>query len=97
VDLGPLSGSIRPMGTLTRQRPGDRGAVLKPLLAHLSDTERLVLELRFFRGATQAEIGEAIGATQPDVSRLTSRLMARLRDQLGIEERSSATGQQPAA
>jgi RNA polymerase sigma-B factor len=57
-------------------------ALLAPLLAHLTERERVMLELRFFRGATQAEIGQAIGVTQMQVSRLLSDLMTRLREQL---------------
>jgi RNA polymerase sigma-B factor len=56
---------------------------LKPLLAHLDSRERIMLEMRFFRGATQAEIGAALGITQMQVSRLLSALLARLRDDLG--------------
>jgi RNA polymerase sigma-B factor len=57
-------------------------AVLIPLLEHLTDRERIMLEMRFYRGATQAEIGQTIGVTQMQVSRLLSDLMARLRAQL---------------
>jgi RNA polymerase sigma-B factor len=56
--------------------------LLKPLLEHLTDRERLMLEMRFFRGATQDEIGQAVGITQMQVSRLLADLMARLREQL---------------
>ena len=59
--------------------------VLKPLLEHLTDREHLMLEMRFFRGATQDEIGRAIGVTQMQVSRLLADLMGRLRDQLASE------------
>jgi RNA polymerase sigma-B factor len=65
--------------------------LLKPLFEHLTDRERLMLEMRFFRGATQSEIGEAIGVTQMQVSRLLADLMARLRKQL----ESSTTRDQP--
>ena len=34
---------------------------LKPLLAHLDRRERIMLEMRFFKGATQSEIGEVLG------------------------------------
>lgn len=57
-------------------------AALAPLLARLSERERVILEMRFWRGATQAEIGEVLGVTQMQVSRLLSHLMARLRDEL---------------
>jgi RNA polymerase sigma-B factor len=56
---------------------------LKPLLAHLDRRERIMLEMRFFKGATQSEIGEVLGITQMQVSRLLSALLARLRDELG--------------
>jgi RNA polymerase sigma-B factor len=56
---------------------------LKPLLAHLDRRERVMLEMRFFRGATQSEIGEVLGITQMQVSRLLSALLARLRDEIG--------------
>lgn len=56
---------------------------LKPLLAHLDRRERIMLEMRFFKGCTQSEIGEVLGITQMQVSRLLSALLARLRDELG--------------
>ncbi len=59
--------------------------VLEPLLADLTDRERRMLELRFVRGATQAEIGAEIGVTQMQVSRLLSALLRRLREQLTTE------------
>jgi RNA polymerase sigma-B factor len=71
--------------------------LLRPLLAHLTDRERIMLEMRFFRGATQAEVGEAIGVTQMQVSRLLSDLMTRLREQLMIAEQTEDPERQPAA
>jgi len=56
---------------------------LRPLLQHLDRRERIMLEMRFFKGATQSEIGEVLGITQMQVSRLLSALLARLRDELG--------------
>jgi RNA polymerase sigma-B factor len=56
---------------------------LKPLLEHLDRRERIMLEMRFFKGATQSEIGEVLGITQMQVSRLLSALLVRLRDELG--------------
>jgi len=57
--------------------------VLRPLLARLEDRDRTVLKLRFVDGLTQREVGEEIGVTQMQVSRLLSALLARLRDELG--------------
>lgn len=56
---------------------------LRPLLAHLDRRERVMLEMRFFKGATQAEIGQVLGITQMQVSRLLAALLTRLREELG--------------
>ena len=55
---------------------------LRPLLQGLSERERRILSMRFCDGRTQAEIGEEIGVTQMQVSRLLSGLFDRLRGQL---------------
>jgi RNA polymerase sigma-B factor len=54
-------------------------ATLGPLLAHISTRERLVLTLRFGEDLTQAEIGERIGVSQMQVSRLIRQALTRLR------------------
>jgi RNA polymerase sigma-B factor len=54
-------------------------ATLAPLLAHVSSRERLVLTLRFGDDLTQAEIGERIGVSQMQVSRLIRQALTRLR------------------
>jgi RNA polymerase sigma-B factor len=59
-------------------------AILAPLLARLSRREQLIVEMRFFRGCTQAEIGKEIGVSQMHVSRLLTRLVARLRAELTV-------------
>jgi RNA polymerase sigma-B factor len=56
--------------------------VLGPLLAGCSDRERRMLEMRFFQHLTQQEIGDTLGLSQMQVSRLLSSLMTRLRDEL---------------
>jgi RNA polymerase sigma-B factor len=61
-------------------------ALLKPLLAQLTDRERMMLEMRFFQDATQAEIGAVLGITQMQVSRSLSNLMGLLRDRLTTSE-----------
>lgn len=57
--------------------------VLRPLLARLEDRDRTVLKLRFVDGLTQREVGEAIGVTQMQVSRILSRIFETLRDEVG--------------
>jgi RNA polymerase sigma-B factor len=66
-------------------------ATLAPLLAHVSSRERLVLVLRFGEDMTQAEIGERIGVSQMQVSRLIRQALARLR--AGVAE--SAPPEEP--
>jgi RNA polymerase sigma-B factor len=67
------------------ERAEDR-ATLEPLLAHISERERLVLRLRFAEGMTQAEIGARIGVSQMQVSRLIRQALGRLR--AGLEDQS---------
>jgi RNA polymerase sigma-B factor len=39
--------------------------------------------MRFFRGMTQAEIGEELGVSQMQVSRLLTRILRTLREGFG--------------
>jgi RNA polymerase sigma-B factor len=55
---------------------------LAPRITELDERERLLLHLRFVEERTQAEIGERLGVSQMHVSRLLSRLLARLRADL---------------
>ncbi len=67
------------------QRAEER-ATLEPLLARVSSRERIVLELRFGQDMTQAEIGERIGVSQMQVSRLIRQALVRLRAGLAQDE-----------
>ena len=58
---------------------------LQQTLAKLPERERRILALRFFADKTQSEIGAEIGVTQMQVSRLLSRALQRLREQLEDE------------
>ncbi|HEX3692298.1 MAG TPA: SigB/SigF/SigG family RNA polymerase sigma factor [Solirubrobacteraceae bacterium] len=57
----------------------EQRATLQPLLARIGDRERTVLGLRFGEDLTQAEIGERIGVSQMQVSRLIRQALTRLR------------------
>jgi RNA polymerase sigma-B factor len=59
-------------------RAEDR-ATLDKLLEAIGPREREVLRLRFEEDMTQAEIGEVIGVSQMQVSRLIRQSIARLR------------------
>lgn len=58
-------------------------ATLEPLMGRISERERTVLRLRFADDLTQAEIGERIGVSQMQVSRLIRQALVRLR--AGVE------------
>ncbi|MGE2816901.1 RNA polymerase sigma factor SigF [Mycobacterium heidelbergense] len=55
---------------------------LRPLLEALPERERTVLVLRFFESMTQTQIADRVGISQMHVSRLLSKSLTRLRDQL---------------
>lgn len=57
--------------------------LIEPLLAAMDPRDRRVLHLRFVEGMTQREVGEQIGVTQMQVSRILSRVLATMRARLG--------------
>jgi RNA polymerase sigma-B factor len=65
----------------------EQRATLEPLLERISERERTVLRLRFGADLTQAEIGERIGVSQMQVSRLIRQALTRLR--AGADEQTA--------
>lgn len=64
-------------------RPGDEveeRAEVEALMSRLSDRERDIVQLRFFRDLTQREIGEKLGLSQMHVSRLLARSLDQMRE-----------------
>jgi RNA polymerase sigma-B factor len=59
---------------------------LKPLIAALTPRERRILRLRFGDERTQSEIGEALGVSQMQISRLLTQILERLRAGLLAED-----------
>jgi len=55
------------------------------MLAALPELERTIVVLRFFRSMSQAAIGERVGVSQMQVSRVLARTLRRLRTQLDQE------------
>ncbi|MDX3310505.1 RNA polymerase sigma factor SigF [Streptomyces sp. NPDC054884] len=53
---------------------------LAPMIAELDERDRRIIHWRFVEELTQAQIGERLGVSQMHVSRLISRLLARLRE-----------------
>ena len=56
--------------------------MLGPAVRKLAPRDRRILELRFFEGWTQEQIAKDIGVTQMQVSRLLSRILKDLREDL---------------
>jgi RNA polymerase sigma-B factor len=63
---------------------------LQPLLDDLDERDRRVIHLRFAEGLTQREVGEQIGVTQMQVSRILTRVLSSMREQLGEIEAPAA-------
>jgi RNA polymerase sigma-B factor len=55
---------------------------LQPLLAGLSERERQLITMRFFGNMTQVNIAERLGISQMHVSRLLTRTLSRLREEM---------------
>ncbi|MEE1664756.1 RNA polymerase sigma factor SigF [Streptomyces sp. WAC07094] len=53
---------------------------LAPMIAELGERDRRIIHWRFVEELTQAQIGERLGVSQMHVSRLITRLLARLRE-----------------
>ncbi|MFD3548221.1 SigB/SigF/SigG family RNA polymerase sigma factor [Streptomyces sp. NPDC058655] len=53
---------------------------LAPLLEQLEGREKLIIQMRFGQEMTQAQIGERLGVSQMQVSRLLTRILSRLRE-----------------
>lgn len=56
--------------------------MLEPVLVDLEPRERRILQLRFVEGWTQSDIGEEIGVSQMQVSRILRQILDDLREKL---------------
>ncbi|WP_280345088.1 RNA polymerase sigma factor SigF [Nocardia abscessus] len=64
----------------------EEAMAVRPLIAALPAQEREVLMLRFFESLTQTQIADRIGVSQMHVSRMLSRILAKLREQALAEQ-----------
>ena len=78
TSLGELIGQEDPGFALTEDRE-----VLRGLVTDLHERDKRILLLRFFRGMTQAEIGEELGLSQMQISRILTRVLGELRQGFG--------------
>lgn len=75
------------LGDMLPSEDDEQGAaearvMLAPAVRRLSERDRQILHLRFFKGWTQDEIAREIGVTQMHVSRLLTRILKDLRAEL---------------
>ncbi|WP_182523723.1 sigma-70 family RNA polymerase sigma factor [Nocardioides dongkuii] len=87
LDLPVGQESPTTLGALIPDEDNDRDAAdarvaLAPVVRRLSERDRRILYLRFFEDRTQEEIGADLGVTQMQVSRLLSRILKNLRDEV---------------
>lgn len=57
--------------------------LVKQLLTKLSETERRLIELRYFQNKTQTLVAKELGISQVQVSRLEKKILLSLREKIG--------------
>lgn len=55
---------------------------LRQIMSRLDYKDRILLELRYFRGLTQSKTAKALGMTQVQVSRREKKLLTQMREEL---------------
>ena len=64
--------------------------LVEPALQQLKPREREVIYLRYYQDRTQREVGERIGVTQMQVSRIETKAMERLREAVDPNDDAAA-------
>ncbi|MFJ2027470.1 RNA polymerase sigma factor SigF [Streptomyces sp. NPDC087897] len=77
VTYGDIKGDVDPAMELVEDLHA-----LAPLLEQLEERDREIVAMRFGQEMTQAQIGEKLGISQMHVSRLLTRLLAKLRKEM---------------
>jgi RNA polymerase sigma-B factor len=77
----PLGGTVgeRVSSSADAYSAADVHSVLVGLVSGLGDRDRTIVRMRYVEERTQSEIGEAIGVSQVQVSRLLSHILGTLR------------------
>lgn len=65
----------------TEERIVDK-VFIKEALAILSEREKRIIVMRYFRGKTQSEIAKSIGVSQVQISRIEKRALERIRESM---------------
>ena len=80
---GPTLGETLPDDEEHDHQAAEARTMLAPVVRHLSERDRRILYLRFFEDQSQRDIGEELGVTQMQVSRLLDRIFRDIRSELG--------------
>jgi RNA polymerase sigma-B factor len=67
----------------TDQRAAEARMMLGPVVGQLAERDQQILSMCFVEGLTQTEIGDRLGISQMQVSRLRTRILGELRKRLG--------------
>lgn len=90
----PIDGESSPIAGTASEEPGFERCEARLLVAQawriLDEDERELVWMRFWERRSQSDIAARIGTSQMQVSRLLSRVLRRLRDQLGSNELDAA-------
>ena len=79
---GPTLGETLVEDEEHEQDAAEARAILGPVIRHLSARDRRILYLRFFEDQSQRDIGDELGVTQMQVSRLLDRIFRDIRTKL---------------
>ena len=77
ADLQPFLGSA----DANTEKDALRRAELRELFAVLSERERQVLFMRYFQDRTQSEVGQRLGLSQVQISRIEKKALLHMRQQ----------------
>jgi len=82
ADSAETYGDLFVVDDFSEHEAAEARVLLRDLVKDLKPRERLILYLRFFEGRTQSEIGEEIGVTQMQVSRLLTGILGEMRERM---------------
>ena len=58
--------------------------IIKDAISSLPERERKIIVLRYFRDKTQSEVAKELGVSQVQVSRLESKILAKIKENFDI-------------
>lgn len=64
---------------------------LKDAIDRLTERERLIVYLRYFKDQTQSEVAKRLGISQVQVSRLEKKIIAVIREELDLNQKDSSS------